>query len=130
MCDSDADLASHVTDEHPCNSLWKCYFCNHDSPQKDYIWKHVRTQHHNKHLHICQFKNCKQGTNGRKYGNDEITSVWAHMMKCHGLHNPLGVPYVRKHSVVKQSKESILLAVKNKPREVRTSLAINVTKSM
>ena len=28
-CDSDADLALHLTEEHPCNSLWKCYFCNH-----------------------------------------------------------------------------------------------------
>ena len=95
-CDSDADLALHVTEEHPRYSLWKCHFCNHDSPQKDYIWKHIRTQHHNKHLHICQFKNCKQGTNGRKYGNDEITLVWAHMMKCHGLRNPLGCPLCEK----------------------------------
>ena len=66
--------------------------CEHSSTERDYIWKHVRTQHHNKHLHICQFKSCKEGTNGRKYGNDELTSVWAHMMKCHGLHNPLGCP--------------------------------------
>ena len=64
----------------------------HNSTKGDYIWKHVRTQHHNKHLHICQFKSCKEGTNGRKYGNDDFTSVWAHMMKCHGLCNPLGCP--------------------------------------
>ena len=56
------------------------------------MWKHVRTQHHNKHLHICQFKSCKEGTNGRRYGNDELTSVLAHMMKCHGLCNPLLCP--------------------------------------
>ena len=94
MCDQ-ADLAQHVTDDHPPNSLWNCNFCAHDSTKRDYIWKHVRTQHHNKHLHICQFKSCKEGTNGRRYGNDEITSVWAHMMKCHGLRNPLGVPFAK-----------------------------------
>ena len=32
------------------------------------------------------------------------------MMKCHGLRNPLGCPLCEKHSVVKQSKESIFLA--------------------
>ena len=30
------------------------------------------------------------------YGNDEMTSVWAHMMKCHGLNNPLGCPLCEK----------------------------------
>ena len=90
MCDDQADLAQHVTNDHPANSVWNCNFCAHNSTKRDYIWKHVRTQHHNKHVHICQFKSCKQGTNGRRCGNDEITSVWAHMMKCHGLCNPLG----------------------------------------
>ena len=92
MCDDQADLAQHVTDDHPANSVWNCNFCTHNSTKRDYIWKHVRTQHHNKHVHICQFKSCKQGTNCRRYGNDEITSLWAHMMKCCGLHNPLGCP--------------------------------------
>ena len=90
-CDSDADLALHVTEEHPCNSLWKCHFCNRDSPQKDYIWKHVGTQHHNKHLHICQFKNCKQGTNGRKYGNDEIYISLGPYDEVSWLAQPFGV---------------------------------------
>ena len=90
MCDDQADLAQHVTNDHPANSVWNCDLCTHNSTKRDYIWKYVRTQHHKKHVHICQFKSCKQGTNGRMYGNDEITSVWAHMMKCHGLCNPLG----------------------------------------
>ena len=92
MCDDQADLAQHVTNDHPANSVWNYNFCAHNSTKRDYIWKHVRTRHHNKHVHICQFQSCEQGTNGRRYGNDEITSVWAHMMKCHGMCNPLGCP--------------------------------------
>ena len=37
MCDDQADLAQHVTDDHPPNSLWNCNFCAHDSTKRDYI---------------------------------------------------------------------------------------------
>ena len=114
MCDDQADLAQYVTNDHPANSVWNCNFCAHNSTKRDYIWKHVRTQHHNKHVHICQFKSCKQGTNGRRYGNDEITSVWAHD-EVSWLAQPFGVSRVKILSVARQSKESILLLVKNCP---------------
>ena len=45
MCDDQADLAQHVTNDHPPNSVWNCNFCAHNSTKRDYIWKHVRTQH-------------------------------------------------------------------------------------
>ena len=112
MCDDQADLAQHETNDHPANSVWNCNFCAHNSTKRDYIWKHVRTQHHNKHVHICQFKSCKQGTNGRRYGNDKITSVWAHMIACATLWD---VSCVKIFSVTRQSKESIMLLVKNCP---------------
>ena len=115
MCDNQADLAQHVSNDHSPNSVWNCNFCAHNSSKRDKIWKHVRTQHHNKHVHICQFKNCKQGTNGRKYGNDEITPVWAHMMKCHGLHNPLGCPLCKNTLSGKAIQRKHLLLVKNCP---------------
>ena len=95
-CEDDPELALHISEDHPTNSIWSCHFCEHETISKDYLWKHVRTQHHNKHLHICQFKNCQKGSQGRKYGNDELTSVWAHMMKHHGLRNPLGCPLCEK----------------------------------
>ena len=64
--------------------------------KKEYIWKHVRTQHLTLYVHICQFKNCNKGKNGQKFGNDELTTLWAHMDKKHGLKNPLGCPFYKE----------------------------------
>ena len=125
-CEDDPELALHISEDHPTNSIWSCHFCEHETISKDYLWKHVRTQHHNKHLHICQFKNCQKGSQGRKYGNDEITSVWAHMMKHHGLHNPLGCPLCEKTFSGKAIQRKHIATCQELPQPRRSSNAQNL----
>ena len=73
--DSAGEVANHVAKEHPEISTWTCYICGSTTSKREYIWKHVRTQHLNIYVHICQFKNCNKGENGLKFGNDELTTV-------------------------------------------------------
>ena len=88
-----AEVAQHVSQDHPANCTWTCFFCASTTSKREYIWKHVRTQHLNLYVHICQFKNCNKGKNGKMFGNDVVTTMWAHMDKKHGLKNPLGCPF-------------------------------------
>ena len=93
--DSPGEVAQHVSQEHPANSTWTCFICGSTTSKREYIWKHVRT-HLNLYVHICQFKNCNKGKNGQKFGNDELTKVWAHLEMKHGLKNPLGCPFCKR----------------------------------
>ena len=93
--DSPGKVAQHVSQQHPSNSIWTCFICGSTSTKREYIWKHVRTQHLNLYVHMCQFKNCNKGKNGQKFGNDEIT-VWSHMEMKHGLKNPLACPFCQR----------------------------------
>ena len=94
--DSPGKVAQHVSQQHPSNSIWTCFICHSTSTKREYIWKHVRTQHLNLYVHMCQFKNCNKGKNGQKFGNDEITTVWSHMEMKHGLKNPLACPFCQR----------------------------------
>ena len=58
--DSPGEVAQHVSQEHPANCTWTCFICGSTS-KREYMWKHVRTQHLNLCVHICQFKNCNKG---------------------------------------------------------------------
>ena len=91
--DSPGEVAQHVSQQHPANCIGICFICGSTSTKREYIWKHVRTQHLNLYVHICQFKNCNKGENGLKFRNDEITTVWSHMEMKHGLKNPLACPF-------------------------------------
>ena len=94
--DSPGEVAQHVSQDHPPNCTWTCFICGSTTSKTEYIWKHVRTQHLNLYVHICQFKNCNKGKNGLRFGNDEITTVWAHMEMKHGLKNPLACPFCKR----------------------------------
>ena len=104
MCDDQADLALHVTNDHPANSVWVCFFCTHTSSKSDYMWK--------------------EGTNGRRYGNDELTSVWAHMMKCHGLRNPLGCPLCKDNFSGKAIQRKHIASSQELPKPSREKLFV------
>ena len=69
--------AQHVSPDHPANCTWTCFFYGSTTSKREYIWKHVRTQHLNLYVHICQFKNCTMGKNGQKFGNDSH-ATWTH----------------------------------------------------
>ena len=88
--DTPGEVAQHVSQDHPANCTWTCFICGSTTSKGEYILKHVRTQHLNLYVHICQFKKCNKGKNGQKFANDEFTTVLAHMDKKHGLKNPLG----------------------------------------
>ena len=94
--DSPGKVAQYVSQDHPPNCTWTCFICGSITSKREYIWKHVRTQHLNLYVHICQFKNCNKGKNGLRFGNDEITTVWAHMEMKHGLKNPLACPFCKR----------------------------------
>ena len=94
--DSPGEVAQHVSQQHPANCIWTCFICGLTTTNREYIWKHVRTQHLNLYVHMCQFKNCHKGKNGLKFGNDEITTVWSHMEMKHGLKNPLACPFCKR----------------------------------
>ena len=94
--DSPGEVAQHVSQQHAANCIWTCFICGSTSTKREYIWKHVRTQHLNLYVHICQFKNCNKGENGLKFGNGEITTVWSHMEMKHGLKNLLARPFCKR----------------------------------
>ena len=94
--DSPGEVAQHVSQEHPANCTLTCFICSSTTSKIEYIWKHNRTQHLNLYVHICQFKNCNKGKNGLKFGNDELTTGWAHMEMKHGLKNPLACPFCKR----------------------------------
>ena len=94
--DSPGEVAQHVSQQHPANCVWTCFICGSTSTKREYIWKHVRTQHLNLYVHICQFKNCNKRKNGLKFENDEITTVRSHMEMKHRLKNPLACPFCKR----------------------------------
>ena len=109
-------------------------FCASTTSKREYIWKHVRTQHLNLYVHICQFKNCNKAKNGLKFGNDELTTVWAHMEMKHGLKNQLGCPLCKR---VFSGKAAQMLNINScevlkPPRRTKTLFAPgpNVAKDM
>ena len=91
--DTPGEVAQHLSQDHPANCTWVCFICGSTTSKREHIWKHVRTQHLNLYVHICQFNKRK---NCQKFGNDELTTVWTHMDMKHGLKNPLGCPFCKE----------------------------------
>ena len=71
MCDDPADLAQHVSNDHPPNSVWNCNFCAHNSTKRDYIWKHVLIIT----ISMCTFVNLKIANRAPMAGSMEMMKL-------------------------------------------------------
>ena len=88
-------FGAHVNSVHK-EKGYNCSNCNLHCKTNRACWKHFRAQHLYVHTHKCTIASCTSGQNGKPYGNDSQTLVWAHMEKQHSLKNPLGCPKCTK----------------------------------
>ena len=89
------EFGAHVNSVHKGKG-YNCSNCNLHCKTNRACWKHFRAQHLYVHTHKCTIASCTSGQNGKPYGNDSQTLVWAHMEKQHSLKNPLGCPKCTK----------------------------------
>ena len=90
------EFGAHVNNVHK-DKGYNCSNCNLHCKTNRACWKHFRAQHLYVHTHKCTIASCTSGQNGKPYGNDSQTLVWAHMEKQHSLKNPLGWPKMHKN---------------------------------